>query len=119
MAYCFSGGLSRVGKIPAPINREAVCCRWRCKERGGAGLIASHSFVWELMTHGGSSTPCMGDGTDEGVGGWREFGVLGQEKRKGRKLVFLRYPLCYRHKVVLEGQYYPHLNDEGAVTQSV
>lgn len=61
----------------------------------------------------------MGDGTDEGVGGWREFGVLGQEKRKGRKLVFLRYPLRYRHKVVLEGQYYPHLNDEGAVTRSI
>ena len=45
--------------------------------------------------------------------------MLGREKRKGRKLVFLKYPVCYRHKVVLEGQHYPHLNDKGAVTQSV
>ena len=71
MAYCISGGLSRVGKIPAPINREEKPYDADGGVKKGEEPVSScrHSFVWELMTHGGSSTPCLGDGTDEGVGG--------------------------------------------------
>lgn len=42
----------------------------------------------------------------------------GHGKRKGGKLTFPKYSLSYRHKIVLEGLSGPHLNDEGAVTQS-
>lgn len=38
---------------------------------------------------------------------------------KGRKLTLPKYPLCYRHKVVLSGEYFPRWRDEGAVARRV
>ena len=69
------------------------------------------------MIRGGRSVPLVGDGTDWGKGE-EPRGVSGHGKRKGGKLTFPKYSLRYRHKIYLEGLSCPHLNDEGAVTQS-
>ena len=67
-------------------------------------MVVVPSLEWEMGLVGGK--------------GEEPRGASGHGKTKGRKLTFPKNSLPYRHQTVLEGLSCPHLNDEGAVTQS-